>query len=251
VRVPRGENANKQWRRMKIKRYKSGDEISYALGMAPLIELINNRPEQLRAVFLSPQAIENENTEKVLELAKELGISAEKNDKVFNILSDKGNCFAIGAFEIPKDKIREGDHIVLVNPSDAGNLGTIMRTAAGFGFLDLAVISPAADAFDPKTVRASMGAVFSLNIEYFSSFGDYRERFKNNKLYSFMLDAKRTLSKTEFTPPFSLIFGNEAHGLPAEFSGFSETVVIPHSAKIDSLNLPIAAGIAMYFVKNN
>ena len=45
---------------------------------------------------------------------------------------------------------------------------------------------------------------------------------------------------------FSLIFGNEATGLPHEFSKIGKSVIIPHSDRIDSLNLPIAASIAMY-----
>ena len=57
-----------------------------------------------------------------------------------------------------------------------GNLGTIIRTMAGFGFANLVLIRPAADVFDPKTVRASVGTVFRLSFEYFDTFNDYRGR---------------------------------------------------------------------------
>ena len=45
---------------------------------------------------------------------------------------------------------------------------------------------------------------------------------------------------------FALIFGNEASGLPEEFATYGTSVLIPHSDRIDSLNLSVAAGIGMY-----
>ncbi len=57
---------------------------------------------------------------------------------------------------------------------------------------------------------------------------------------------------TKFKTPFSLIFGNEATGLPKEFLNIGESVIISHSKNIDSLNLTIAASIAIYeSTKNN
>ena len=61
-----------------------------------------------------------------------------------------------------------------------------------------------------------------------------------------MLNAKKNLCDIHPQGTFSLIFGNEAAGLPQEFAGIGTSVVIPHSDKIDSLNLPVAAGTAMY-----
>ena len=46
--------------------------------------------------------------------------------------------------------------------------------------------------------------------------------------------------------PFSLVFGNEANGLPDAFAQMGVSTLIPHSHQIDSLNLAIAAGIGMY-----
>ena len=46
--------------------------------------------------------------------------------------------------------------------------------------------------------------------------------------------------------PFSLIFGNEAAGLPVEFASVGQSVRIRHTDSIDSLNLSLAAGIGLY-----
>src|SRR5690606_28104866 len=133
------------------------------------------------------------------------------NDKVFNILSDKENCFVIAEFRKFENRLNTNDnHIVLVNPSNAGNLGTIMRTMVGFEILNLVIIKPAVDIFDPKCIRASMGAIFHLNFIHYDSFLDYYNANKNRSFYPFMLQASSSLSNMEIKEPYSLIFGNEA-----------------------------------------
>ena len=56
---------------------------------------------------------------------------------------------------------------------DMGNLGIIMRTLLAFGYKDLAIVLTAADRFNPKTVRASMGAMFSIRIPEYNTFDEY------------------------------------------------------------------------------
>ena len=58
------------------------------------------------------------------------------------------------------------------------------------------------------------------------------------------------LKDVKFETPFSLIFGNEATGLPDSFLEY-DSVIIPHSKTIDSLNLPIAVSIAIYSATSN
>jgi TrmH family RNA methyltransferase len=64
-----------------------------------------------------------------------------------------------------------------------------------------------------------------------------------------MLDASLPLREVLRKPiktPYTLIFGNEGSGLPAEFASFGQPVRIESNDKVDSLNLAIAAGIAIY-----
>ena len=61
-----------------------------------------------------------------------------------------------------------------------------------------------------------------------------------------MLTASVSIHTVDIKKPFSLIFGNEATGLPDEYAAFCKSVIIPHSDDIVSLNLPVAASIAMY-----
>jgi TrmH family RNA methyltransferase len=175
------------------------------------------------------------------------GIAAERGDKAFNVLSGKENCYVIAEFKKFREPLRPSPmHVVLVGPSDAGNLGTIMRTMAGFGLSDLAVVAPAADALSPKAVRASMGAAFHVRCAYYGSFGEYAGQQAGRSLYPFMLGARRLLGDAEFREPGAMVFGAEATGLPEEFVSVGEPVYIPCSEKIDSFSLPVAAAVAMY-----
>ena len=230
----------------KIQRYKHDMDVSYALGATLTFELLKSHPEWVTRVFLSSSLEETESIAGLKELCEENSIRCETNDKAFNILSPKGNCYVIGEFLKAKMTLDAGCHIVLVNPSDAGNMGTIIRTAVGFGITNIAVIRKAVDFYDPKTVRASMGAAFHVKAEYFDSIEDYCKRFPENERYAFMLKASTPITDITIKEPYSLIFGNEATGLPDDFADFCTSVVIRHSKDIDSLNLPMAAGIAMY-----
>jgi TrmH family RNA methyltransferase len=226
-----------------VHRYKRDAPTSYALGSTVTIELLLNKPERVRRVLVSSGLRGNG---QLSELCGRLGLPVEHNDKAIRTLSPKGNCFVIGEFEKYASCLRQGSHLLLVNPSDAGNLGTIIRTAVGFGVHDIAVIAPGVDHFDPKVIRASMGAVFRVRCEWFANYADYDHRFPATPKYPFMLDASVPLSSLTPPPHFTLIFGNEATGLPPEYAAVGQPIVIPHSDGIDSLSLPIAVGIALY-----
>ena len=232
---------------MDIKTYKKSFEHSYALGIFPTVELILSRPQSVIKVLISSSYRADSDMD-IFELCKRYNIKTEINDKSINKISSKENCFAAGVFKKYQCELTEGSHIVLVNPGNMGNMGTIIRTLTGFGLSDLAVISPGVDIFDPKVIRASMGAIFKINFKYYDSFNKYQENFKKHKLYTFMLNGAVSLKdvKHDRNKSFSLIFGNEATGLDNNFAKIGTNVIIKHTERIDSLNLTIAADIAMY-----
>ena len=141
-----------------------------------------------------------------------------------------------------------GLFIALDSIRDPGNLGTILRACLGFTLPDLAIIRPAADVFDPRVVRASMGALFSMRVALYDSFEEYRAQHPGHALYPFMLDGSLPLPQARKTAktPYALVFGNEATGLPASFASLGQPVRIPQSDAIDSLNLSVAVSIAAY-----
>ena len=234
----------------KLNLYDKDLDYSYALGIFPSTECLKNTPERCLRLLLSTQGEDSEGIQKLRQAAEKAGVRVEYADHVLQKVSRKGNCFAAMVFkkaEYPLERTR--NHLVLHNPSDAGNMGTILRTALGFGFTDVAIIRPAVDSDDPHVIRASMGAAFSMRIRHYDSFEAYRAEFPEHQLFPFMLTGSVPLNEAVAKADdgvYSLIMGNEATGLPDSFSGIGTGVRIPHSDKIDSLNLGIAASIGMY-----
>jgi TrmH family RNA methyltransferase len=231
------------------KRYNEKAEYSYCFGPFPTFELIENRPEMAIEVLYHSQTSEAIR-DKLISLCGQQGIPCEQNDKVIQRIRDKENCLVVGIFRKHETKLSQNaSHIVLVNPSDMGNLGTIIRTAVGFGIPELAIIRPGAAICHPRTVRASMGSLFQLHFQYFDSFEEYKESFgEGRRMYPFMLKGSVGLDQLEREKGerFSLIFGNEATGLPDAFLQEGQSIRIRHTDHIDSLNLSLAAGIAIY-----
>ena len=234
-----------------VKPYKKEFDYSYALGAFPTVELIKKRPEQVTEVLLHSTFTDRE---LITSLCREHNIPVLENDKAIARLSDKENVFVIGVFRKYEDTLAaDQPHLMLVNPGNMGNAGIIFRTCLAFDIHDVAIITPGIDRFHPKAVRASMGALFSLRVQCFSDFETYRKQYgtAERKLYSFMLTGKKQLTAENCPKPelFTLIFGNEATGLPEEYADFSESIIIPQSPEVDSLNLTIAVGIGAYLFR--
>ena len=230
---------------IKVSAYKHNDLVTYALGATVVMEYLNHALSDVEAVIIHPEFRSEETRARIYEICgSTIPVSVE--EKPFNILSKKENCFVIAVIRKTPRTLAKGNHMVLVNPSNAGNLGTITRSCLGFGVRDIAIVPPAVDHFDPKVIRASMGAAATVRTEIFASFEEYQARFPENNLYPFMLDGSVKLQETKIEGPFSLIMGNEATGLPAEFASIGTPVRIEHTSAIDSLNITIAASIGLY-----
>ena len=228
-----------------IPAYKKESPCSYTAGSYATIEMLLSRPECARMVFIHSDCTD---PERLMQLCRDRSVPVEFGDAAFKRVSQKENTYVLGLFEkYPGELSHFAPHVVLVNPGDMGNLGTIVRTLAAFNITDLALITPAADIWHPKTIRASMGSIFAIRHELFSSFHEYRGRYGQHSLYPFMLDGQTKILR-ENCPKcdlYTLIFGNEASGLPDCFHRIGSSIMIPQSAKVDSLNLAVAVGIGV------
>jgi len=229
----------------KIKIYKNDFDYSYVIGASPTIELLKTKPEIVRGVFVHSKFHDK-------QLIESFKIPVLYDDKTFERLGVNDNSYVIGVFDKFANALNPNKpHIMLVNPSDMGNLGNICRTVLGFGYTNLAVIKPAADIFNPKTVRASMGAIFKINFELFDTFEQYK--FAEHQMFPFMLGGKLILDECPSPELHTLIFGNESSGLDSFYTNVGTSVRIPQSEHVDSHNLCVAVGIGAYTfaVRNN
>ena len=239
----------------KLEPYSRRLDYSYQLGVFPSLMLLEARPDCALRLLLHPQGLENEGVVKLRRRCAELGVREELAERVLRRESKKDNCFAglvFKKYDCALDP--DASHVVLCQISDNGNAGTAMRSLLGFGIRDVAVVRPCVDVFDPHVLRASMGAFFRLRVKVYDDFDAYRADFPDRPLYPFMLDGARPLNDVarRCEPPFTLVFGNEQTGLPPRFADLGQSVFIPQSDEIDSLNLAVAVSVGTYaFMKMN
>lgn len=233
----------------KLEAYSRKLPYSYALGVFPSLMLMEAQPQRVQRLLLHPNGLKNEGVAKLRARCAELGVREEMAERVLRRESKKDNCFAGLVFEKFDSALDPAAcHAVLCQISDSGNLGTAMRSLLGFGIRDVALIRPCVDVFEPHALRASMGAFYKLRVHTYDHFEDYRREHPERALYPFMLDGaiSLNLAAAQAEPPFSLVFGNEQTGLPAEFAALGQSVMIPQSDEIDSLNLAVAVSVGSY-----
>lgn len=235
---------------MKFEKYNKYLSYSYSLGAFPTLELIKYHKNDVLHIFIHSSFNNIEVIEKIKNEIPNQLISYD--DKMISKLSNKENIYIIGIFNKYKTSLdSKENHILLDSISNMGNLGTIIRSSLGFNVSNLALVNKNIDYFDPKVIRGSMGAIFAFNIEHFNSLNDYKNKFNEHKIYSFMLQAKNTLQSTAFKDyPLTLAFGNEASGLPNEYLN-ENSVIIKHNDLIDSLNITNAVTIGLYKLFND
>lgn len=135
--------------------------------------------------------------------------------------------------------------IYLHEVQDPGNLGTILRTLAWFGGFRCLLSPGSVDPFNPKVVRASMGAIFHIPLETEVSPASLAERYKTIACLDLNGDK---LTSGSFRQHDCYVFGNEARGVPQEALAHlaAKPYTIPGRGKIDSLNLASAVNMCAY-----
>ena len=143
----------------------------------------------------------------------------------------------------------QGTVVFLDRLQDPGNIGTIIRTAEAAGAA--VIVSPeCAELFNPKTVRASMSAIFSLPVMQAESSVSALRQLKANGYTLFAADmgGQALPAKEELPQKSCLIIGNEGNGLSPEVRAEADlTVSLPMRGKSESLNAAVAAGILLYY----
>ncbi|QWV00128.1 TrmH family RNA methyltransferase [Francisella salimarina] len=137
--------------------------------------------------------------------------------------------------------------LVLDRIQDPGNIGTILRTAIAVGLTEIVLINGTVDPFNPKAIRAGMGAQFSLNFRYFENLSAVRNypALKERKIWLTTPHEGVSCYSREFRLNDSiLVFGEEANGIQ-DFSVGQKTM-IPTLSDIESLNVAQAATIYLF-----
>lgn len=155
--------------------------------------------------------------------------------------------------EIDADElvVTDGEKILLLESvRDPQNVGAILRTAAAFSVDRVIMGKDCADIYSSKTVRASMGAVFSMRIDRVSSVTGAvcALRGAGRRVFAAALDERaQRLGEAKFAAGDCVVIGNEGHGLSGEtVSACDASVYIPMASGVESLNAAVAASVLMW-----
>ena len=138
--------------------------------------------------------------------------------------------------------------LALDDIQDPGNLGTILRTADSVGLNQILVSKGTADAYNPKVVRSTMGAIFRVNVIECDNLKETLKELQSEdyKVMTTSLKAKKSIYEVDYKKKI-IVIGNEANGVSKEILNLAdEKVIIPMLGKTESLNASVATGVILY-----
>lgn len=142
-----------------------------------------------------------------------------------------------------------GALLVLDGVQDPGNVGTMIRTAEAAGFSGVLLSPACADAFAPKTVRATMGSIFRVPI-WRGALGEALAGLQGRgfSLVATAMDGQPPAAlRRRVQLPLALLIGSEGSGLsPALLDMADHRASLPMRGQVESLNAAVAAGLLMY-----
>lgn len=142
-------------------------------------------------------------------------------------------------------------HIALIDGiKDAGNLGTIIRSAAAFSIDGIILYNDCVDLYNSKTIRATAQNIFKIPIITTSDSSFIKELKKTHKLISTVVDSKHDFMDYAFDEKFILALGSEACGISDEINKLSdEKLTILMDNNVESINLGVCASVAFALIK--
>jgi 23S rRNA (uridine2479-2'-O)-methyltransferase len=141
--------------------------------------------------------------------------------------------------------------VVFDRPASPGNLGTLIRSADAFGARGVLVSGHAADIYDPRTVRASTGSLFTVPVVHVPSAADVlawlADQRGDLRIVGTDETGTTTVDRQDLRAPTVLVVGNETSGMSAAWrAACTDVVSIPIGGAASSLNAASAATVVLY-----
>lgn len=219
----------------------------------------SNLKNQIETIIFSERTIDNIEIrtliEKIIELNDDSQFHKIKlvqiSDSLINELSQLIDApFLLGLVRVEQsdmpDYYRE-NLIILDGVQDAGNVGTILRTAAAAGYKQVICLKGTAQVWSPKVLRAGMGAHTALRIIEGIEFQDILKKLNVHIFSARLTDSSNLYSlNEELKEPHAWVFGNEGSGVSQAVQDNSKGIFIPQEKGVESLNVSAAAAICMF-----
>ena len=242
----------KNIKKLKEKKYRD-EKKEYIIEGIKLIEEAITENAKIKMIIVCEECLKNEAIEQKLlyQIAKYNCIYV--NEKVFTSITDVKNpqgMLAVIEMENGEEVINYNDDVIFVldGIQDPGNLGTILRTIDSAGLSQVIVSKDTVDAYNPKVVRSTMGAIFRVKV---IESQDIIRTMKNIKKHKYeilvtSLEATDNIYDIDYTKKM-IVIGNEANGVSqAVLDIADEKIKIPMLGKTESLNAAVATSIIAY-----
>ena len=138
--------------------------------------------------------------------------------------------------------------VVLDQVTDPRNLGAVIRSAEGAGATGVILPAHHSARVTPAVARSSAGAVEHLPVAVVPNLARYLSDVKGPRLWVYAADAAGTpMAEMDLSGGLSLVFGAEGRGLrPLVRRACDDTVSIPLTGRVESLNVSVAAAVLLY-----
>lgn len=220
---------------IKLEKYHEKLSYSYTFGAFVTIELLKNKINEVQCVLVHSSFVKNEVYQQILKLCKKANKNVIVDNKLVEKIRNKENIFVIGVFRKYKQILNKQNHIVINNINDYGIIGTILRSMNGFDFSSLILINSDIDIYHTHLIRASMGAIFHMNIKKFSSLEEYNREYQNHYYYYISKEKGSKIKDIEINCPYSILFGFHKLDIPSIY--FPEDINIENIVNIIIYNL--------------
>jgi len=139
--------------------------------------------------------------------------------------------------------------VLLEGIKDAGNLGTILRTATAFGVDGIVLYGDTVDLYNPKCVRSTVGNLWKIPVFKIKDFSLLESNFKDYERIATLPKGDSVVNLKNYIAPIKtvIMFGSEADGLSEELKNFAtKNITIEMKENVESLNLSISVGVILY-----
>lgn len=242
----------KNIRKLKDKKYRDEAGVYVIEGIKIIEEAIEENAD-IQKIVICEECVEAGSIEQKLLYTIAKYDCVYVKEKIFNILTDvvaPQGILAVVAKPDKDTKIAYDQDIILAldGIQDPGNLGTILRTADSVNLKQIIVTKNTADAYNPKVVRSTMGAIFRVRIKETDNLAKTLKEIKKNKfkVVATSLETTDSIYDIDYMKKV-IVIGNEANGVSREVLEIADNKVkIPMLGKTESLNASVATGIMLY-----
>ena len=240
-------------RSLKYRKYRRKEECFWAEGTRLIMEALEKNWD-IEVLVWAPSMLQNNRSKEMVTYAPVKKVSV--SEQVFYGISGRDNPLGIGAvIHIPERNLtdlvvgKDTLLVVLEEPQDPGNVGTVVRTVACAGGNGVILLGKATDPFDPQSVRASAATLLALPVISSVTIADFMTWSKahNLRLVGTSPEGEHSYRDIAYQRPLALLLGNEQKGLSdVLWEAADDMVRIPVKERTDSLNLAAAAAITVY-----